>query len=213
MEIKINNACPYPMRDSSFTEDSIWRHSADFFSPQRYLVKAPSGTGKTSLIHFIYGFRSDYEGSILVNNQDSKNISLSEWSAIRQRKFSVILQDMRLLPTLTLAENLKVKNKLTNHKTEAQMKDMMECLGLGHKWNQLAGTLSIGQQQRVSIVRALLQPFEMVLMDEPFSHIDQNNIMLASKLITDECKANGAGFILFSLGDHYEFDYDKIYKL
>lgn len=213
MEIKINNACPYPMRDSSFTEDSVWRHSADFASPQRYLVKAPSGTGKTSMIHFIYGFRSDYEGSILVDGKDSKSISLGEWALIRQRKFSVILQDMRLLPTLTLSENLKVKNKLTNHKTEAQMKDMMECLGLGHKWNQLAGTLSIGQQQRVSIVRALLQPFEMVLMDEPFSHIDQRNIELASKLIVDECKANGAGFILFSLGDHYEFEYDKIYKL
>jgi len=213
MEIKINNSCPYPMRDSSFTEDSIWRHSADFSSPQRYLVKAPSGTGKTSLIHFIYGFRSDYEGNILIDNKESKNISLSEWAAIRQRKFSVILQDMRLLPTLTLAENLKVKNKLTNHKTEAQMKDMMECLGMGHKWNQLAGTLSIGQQQRVSIVRALLQPFEMVLMDEPFSHIDSKNIELASNLIQNECKANGAGFILFSLGDHYEFTYDKIYKL
>jgi putative ABC transport system ATP-binding protein len=213
MEIKINNSCPYPMRDSSFTEDSIWRHSADFSSPQRYLVKAPSGTGKTSLIHFIYGFRSDYEGNILIDNKESKNISLSDWAAIRQRKFSVILQDMRLLPTLTLAENLKVKNKLTNHKTETQMKDMMECLGLGHKWNQLAGTLSIGQQQRVSIVRALLQPFEMVLMDEPFSHIDSKNIELASNLIQNECKTNGAGFILFSLGDHYEFTYDKIYKL
>jgi putative ABC transport system ATP-binding protein len=213
MEIKIQNACPYPMRDSSFSEESLWRHSAEIQSPQRYLIKAPSGTGKTSLIHFMYGFRSDYEGNITVNNKESKHISLSEWASLRQRKFTVILQDMRLLPTLTLGENLKVKNRLTNHKTEAQMKSMMEQLGLGHKWDQPAGTLSIGQQQRVSIVRALLQPFELIMMDEPFSHIDQKNIQLASELIKEECKANNAGFVLFSLGDHYEFEYDKIYKL
>lgn len=213
MEIKIRNACPFPMRDASFSDESIWRKQADFSSPSRYLIKAPSGTGKTSLIHFIYGFRSDYEGNILINNQESSTISLGDWSKIRQTKFSVILQDMRLLSKLTLGENLLVKNKLTHRKSEAEMKEMIESLGLEKKWNQPAGTLSIGQQQRVSIVRALLQPFEMMLMDEPFSHIDDKNIELATALILNECKLNNAGFILFSLGDHYKFEYDKIYKL
>lgn len=213
MEVKIIKSCPYPMRDAAFSEESIWQHDAEFSSPNKYLVKAPSGTGKTSLIHFIYGFRRDYEGNILINSEESKKIALGKWASLRQSKFSIILQDMRLLSNLTLGENLKVKNKLTNHKSEEEMKEMMAKLGLGDKWNQKAGTLSIGQQQRVCIVRSLLQPFEMLLMDEPFSHIDQRNIELASELITNECKLNNAGFVLFSLGDHYEFTYDKIYKL
>ena len=82
---------------------------------------------------------------------------------------------------------------------------MLEEFGLLSKKHQLAGKLSLGQQQRVALIRCLLQPFEFLLLDEPFSNIDDTNIQIAKKLINQECKANNAGFILATLGHNYEF--------
>ena len=83
---------------------------------------------------------------------------------------------------------------------------MLDQFGLLSKKNQLAGKLSLGQQQRVALIRCLLQPFEFLLLDEPFSNIDDTNIKIAKKLIEQECKANNAGFILATLGHDYEFE-------
>ena len=69
--------------------------------------------------------------------------------------------------------------------------------------------MSYGQRQRVAIIRALCQPFEFLLMDEPFSHLDDANIKIASNLIKEELKMQQAGFLLVSLGERYYFKYDK----
>ena len=88
--------------------------------------------------------------------------------------------------------------------------DMMcEQLGISPYLNQKCETLSYGQRQRVAIIRALCQPFEMLLLDELFSNLDIDNIKIATDLINKACEKNNAGFILVSLGDDYYFHYDK----
>ena len=93
------------------------------------------------------------------------------------------------------------------------LKKQLEFLGIGDKWKQDCGLLSMGQQQRVAIARALSQPFEWLIMDEPFSHLDKENAQKCMQLIHERCEELGAGFVLTSLGDTYDYNYTRELKL
>jgi putative ABC transport system ATP-binding protein len=210
--IHLEHVIPNAMRDMRFSASSIWSSATDL-PKENTLIIAPSGTGKTSLLGFIYGLRNDFSGEIHLGSTNISNQKLSWWTNKRQQNLSVIFQDLRLIPHLTVGENLILKNNLTNFKSIEEIKKMASFLGIEEKWNQTCGTLSFGQQQRVCIIRSLLQPMDFLLADEPFSHIDDENITKARTLILDECKMQGSAIILFSLGHHYEFNFAKTLSL
>ena len=193
------------MKDDAFNAESIWRKEFTLESNHSYLISSDSGKGKSTLLSYIYGLRADYSGSISIDEENQKNTSIEDWSKLRTNKLSYLLQDLRLFNHLSVWDNLTLKNKLTNHKSDAQIEEMLDEFGLLSKKHQLAGKLSLGQQQRVALIRCLLQPFEFLLLDEPFSNIDDTNIEIAKRLIEKECKANNAGYILATLGHDYEF--------
>ena len=74
-------------------------------------------------------------------------------------------------------------------------------------------TLSLGQKQRVSIIRSLCQPFDFLLLDEPFSHLDEDNIRILTNIINEELENQNSGLILTTLNNEYLFQYDKILNL
>ena len=82
---------------------------------------------------------------------------LNDWINLRKNKISVVFQDLQLLGDLTVIENLTLKNELTNHKTLSEIESMLTKLGIGEKKHQSCKTLSLGQQQRVAIIRSVLQ--------------------------------------------------------
>lgn len=176
---------------------------------KKYLVNAASGRGKSTLLHIVYGLRSDFEGTAKVDGKDVHSFTANEWAACRQRKLSIVFQDLRLFPQLTAWENILLKNGQTNCASEAEIKNWAERLGMAPFLQQTAATLSYGQKQRIAILRAVCQPFDMLLLDEPFSHLDVENTRLASKLIAEACEKQAAGFVLVSLGEEYFFEYDK----
>ena len=194
------------MKNDTFSDKSIWGKECTLESNQSYLISSDSGKGKSTLLSYIYGLRADYSGTISLDGENQKDTSIDNWSKLRTNKLSYLLQDLRLFSHLSVWDNLIIKNKLTNHKSDDQIKEMLDQFGLLSKKNQLAGKLSLGQQQRVALIRCLLQPFEFLLLDEPFSNIDDTNIQIAKKLIYQECKANNAGFILATLGHDYEIE-------
>ena len=206
MKVTLQNIVPYPLKDESFSNESIWAKEFILESNHSYLISSDSGKGKSTLLSYIYGLRSDYSGSISIDQEKQKNISIDSWSKLRTHKLSYLIQDLRLFNHLSVWDNLILKNNLTNHKTTSEIENMLDQFGLLSKKNQLAGKLSLGQQQRVALIRCFLQPFEFLLLDEPFSNIDDTNIQIAKKLINEECKANNGGFILATLGHDYEFE-------
>lgn len=210
--IHLDHVVPNAMRNEHFKNTSVWNTSLQL-SKTNTLIVAPSGTGKTSMLGFMYGLRKDYSGNILFGSHNIRTGKLSWWSKTRQQNLSVIFQDLRLIPHLTLGENLILKNKLTNFKSIDEIKKMTEALGLLDKWDQRCETLSFGQQQRVCIIRSLLQPMDFLLADEPFSHIDDENIVKARTLISDECAKQGSALILFSLGLSYDIHFSKTLTL
>jgi putative ABC transport system ATP-binding protein len=124
-------------------------------------------------------------------------IKADELALLRQQNISIIFQDLRLFPNLTARENIELNRVLQQPLYESNVIDTMaEQLGIASILNQKASLCSYGEQQRIAIIRALMQPFNWLLMDEPFSHLDRNNIDKATVLIEAECKKRNAGFIL-----------------
>ena len=178
------------------------------------VIVGPSGSGKTSLIHFLYGLRKDYSGNILFDKKDLRNLDAEDFATMRSQRCSIIFQDLRLFPDLTARENIELKRVLQKPFYENNVIDEMAVqLGIASILNQKAAICSYGEQQRIAIIRSLMQPFNWLIMDEPFSHLDKNNIDKAAALIEAECKKRNAGFILTDLEDDEHFNYTKILNL
>lgn len=207
MRIEFKNVLPIPLADTPLSVESCWKKETLIDSGQRYLVEAPSGTGKTTLLNIIYGTRHDYHGNVLMDGKDIKSFSLDHWTMLRQEFLSAVFQDLRLFPQLTALENIRVKNNLKAALKEEEILFMAEELGVAHRMNQKCGTLSLGQQQRIAIIRSLAQPFRLILLDEPFSHLDEENARRACKMIEAACIKNQAGLLLTSLGPSNYFNF------
>ena len=208
--ITFKNVKPFPLIENGISATSeIFNTQVEFETGKKYLVLAPSGKGKSTMLHLMYGLRSDYEGDILLDNKNIKTFTHDDWATIRQKKSGIVFQDLRLFLHLTARENIFIKKDLTDTPSVSDVDMMCEQLGISPYLNQKCETLSYGQRQRVAIIRALCQPFEMLLLDELFSNLDIENIKIATALINKACEKNNAGFILVSLGDDYYFNYDK----
>ena len=210
MKIEFRKVLPKPLEDIAHSKESLWNSTVVFESGKRILLNASSGKGKTTFVHTLMGMRTDFSGEILIDNKNTKSLHVNQWVELRQRKISVVYQDLQLFPQLTVEENLKLKAEFTGvFYTELALQHI-EFLGLKEKWNQKCGILSMGQLQRVAIVRALIQPFEWLVMDEPFSHLDLANAELCLQLIEKRCKELRAGFILTTLNarDNASVDYE-----
>lgn len=210
MQIEFNNVLPKPLSEIEHSTESLWNSKVIFESEKRILLNASSGKGKTTFVHTLMGLRTDFSGDILVDTKNTKSLNTDEWVELRKSTISVVYQDLQLFPQLTVEENFKLKAELTGSFNSEVAFEELEYLGLKDKWNQKCGFLSMGQQQRVAIVRALIQPFQWLVMDEPFSHLDNQNSDLCMQLIQNRCDELKAGFILTTLDakDNLSFDYE-----
>lgn len=191
----------------------VWLQDVRLERGKRYLISAESGTGKSSMCSYIYGYRQDYSGTIAFDGKDIRSLTIDQWCDIRQHHIAYLPQDMRLFGELTAMENVELKNRLTGFKTSEDIKRLFDTLGIADKLDSLASKLSIGQQQRVAIIRTLCQPFDFILLDEPVSHLDEENNRIVARLITDEAQRQGAGVIATSVGNHLKMDVDNTFNL
>ncbi len=215
MVIHIKNVIPIPLKDKLMQRTSdIWNKDIAFSQKDFVKIKAPSGTGKTTLIHYLYALRNDYTGTVNYDSVAVQKIPVEQMSILRQQKLSIIFQDLRLFQHLTALENIELKRTMNKPiYTIEKAKEMAAALGVTHILNQPAKICSYGEQQRIAIIRALMQPFEWLLMDEPFSHLDQANSLKAAQLIAEECTQRNAGFILTDLDEDTHFNYTKYLTL
>lgn len=211
MTISLHEVIPVPLKETLLKQVSdIWNRDIVFTVPEWVKIKAPSGTGKTTFIHLLYKLRTDYTGSIKWGEHNIDTLNAEELAVFRQQKISIVFQDLRLFPNLTALENIELNRVLQTPCCEKkQVTAMAQTLGVDHIMQQPASLCSYGEQQRVAIIRALVQPFEWLIMDEPFSHLDKKNAAKAAALITAACKERNAGLIITDLHDDDYFDYTR----
>ncbi len=211
--IELRNTLPAVFAGREKNESEVWLQNLTFEKGKHYLISAESGTGKSSMCSYIYGYRVDYSGQFLFDGQDIRSLTVPQWCEVRKRQIAYLPQDMRLFPELTALENIQLKNQLTGFKTEAQILPLFEALGIADKVNSPVSKLSIGQQQRVAIIRTLCQPCDFILLDEPVSHLDETNNRIVAQLVQEEAQRQGAGIISTSVGNNVKINVDKEFKL
>ena len=205
-QITLNNTLPRVFAGQNGITSEVWHRNLTLERGKRYLISAESGTGKSSLCSYIYGYRQDYSGTITFDGKDIRQFTVAEWCDIRQRHIAYLPQDLRLFGELTAMENVELKNRLTSFKSHEEISRMFETMGIADKMDSPVSKLSIGQQQRVAIIRALCQPCDFIMLDEPVSHLDDENNRIVAGLITEEAARQGAGVIATSVGYHLKMD-------
>lgn len=211
--IHLRQTLPQVFADRDAILSDVWHQDIIFHKEKRYLIEAASGTGKSSLCSYIYGYRRDYQGIINFDGRNIRSLSVNEWVDIRKHSLSILFQELRIFPELTALENVQLKSRLTNYKKKKEILALFEALGITDKVNEQAAKLSFGQQQRVAFIRSLCQPFDFIFLDEPVSHLDDENGAIMSRLLTEEAERQGAGIIVTSIGKHLQLEYDFSYKL
>lgn len=212
-KIELNKIVPHVFSVKENLVSEVWDNEIKLEKGQSYLIEAASGTGKSSLCSFIYGYRKDYEGKISFDDADIKSLTNAGWTEIRQKHIGIMFQELRLFPELTAGENVIIKNNLTGFRSMEQIKSWFSMLGIEGKWNEPVGKMSFGQQQRVAFIRMLCQPSDFLLMDEPVSHLDDANGKIMGDILAKEIKDRGVGVIVTSIGRRLNMDYDTEIKL
>lgn len=213
MQLQIQDLLPVYFEEARKSNSEIWGKDLTFSKGDLVKIVAPSGSGKTSLVHFLYGMRRDYNGNIFYDKNKSKEFSAEDFAGYRKDHISVVFQDLRLFPEQTVLENLEIKRQLSPYHSADKIKYMADRLGIGNKLQSKARICSYGEQQRVAIIRSLLQPFDFLLLDEPFSHLDNNNSEKAMELMLEETKARNASIIFADLERIEFFPYTRLYHL
>lgn len=205
-EISLDDLLPEVFAREKMPHSDVWRTSLELRKGQKYLIESASGGGKSSLAAFLSGNRRDYEGEIKLNGENIRSLSIDEWQEIRRSHIAYLPQELGLFPELSAFDNIMLKANLTPGFDPASVGEWMRRLGVDARRDYPAGKLSIGQQQRVALIRSLCQPFDFILLDEPVSHLDEDNNRIAAQIVEEEALRQDAAIVVFSVGNPLQID-------
>lgn len=146
-------------------------------------IMGPSGSGKTTLLSLIGGLSRPSEGKIIIDGVDIASFNDDEIARFRREKIGLIFQQHHLVAYLTAVENVMLAQFLHSLPDQAEAEEALKRVGLGHRLHHLPAQLSGGEQQRVSIARALINSPALLLADEPTGNLDRENAAVVLEII------------------------------
>lgn len=161
------------------------------------LITGNSGVGKTTLLHLLGGLLRPAAGEIFFDNVTVNPFSEKELDAFRGKNIGIVLQQNHFVESITVLENIMLASWLANGNKEKQKaKELLEHLHLEKQMHKHASQLSTGQQQRVSIARALINNPKVLLADEPTSSLDDDNTFKVADLLENLAKEYNTALII-----------------
>ncbi|WP_396209053.1 ABC transporter ATP-binding protein [Flavobacterium sp.] len=161
------------------------------------LITGDSGKGKTTYLHILAGLLQPKAGQIIINKTDLVSLSEKATDAFRGKNIGLVFQKSYFIAALTVLENLEMSSWLaTGKKHSKRAKKLLTQLGIENQATKLPAQLSIGQQQRVSIARALMNEPKVLLADEPTSSLDDKNAEKVIDLLTSLSKEYNAALLI-----------------
>ena len=169
--IKTSNIVHSYSKESELVFNNITLNQGD-----QVLVIGESGCGKTTLLHILSGLLKPSKGNVSIDNKDIYNLPSSSIDAFRGRNIGIIFQVHHFVKSLSVEDNLLLNQKLSGlKKDKSRVCNALEKVGLMHKLKAKVYQLSEGEQQRISIARALLNYPKLILADEPTSSLDDSS--------------------------------------
>lgn len=160
------------------------------------VVVGPSGAGKTTVLNILGGMDTATEGRVLVDGKDIAKYSGKQLTAYRRDDIGFVFQFYNLIQNLTAEENVELALQICKDPMDAR--EVLEEVGLGDRLKNFPAQLSGGEQQRVSIARALAKNPKLLLCDEPTGALDYNTGKAILKLLQDTCRKKGMTIILIT---------------
>lgn len=160
------------------------------------VIVGPSGAGKTTVLNVLGGMDTATSGSIMVDGKDISSYNARELTAYRRDDIGFVFQFYNLVPNLTALENVELAAQVCRDSLDAAQ--TLEKVGLGARKNNFPAQLSGGEQQRVSIARALAKNPKLLLCDEPTGALDYNTGKQILQLLQDTCRKDNITVLLIT---------------
>lgn len=161
------------------------------------LITGNSGKGKTTYLHLLAGLLKPSSGEIFINDVNINSISNKNKDQFRGQNIGIVFQKSHFIASLSVLENIEMASWLAfGNKNTSKAKKLLQELDLSEFQNKLPSQLSIGQQQRVSIGRALINEPKLLLADEPTSSLDDENAFKAASLLEKLAKEYNAALVI-----------------
>lgn len=175
------------------------------------VVVGSSGAGKTTVLNILGGMDTASSGRVIVDGKDIAQYSPRQLTAYRRDDIGFVFQFYNLIPNLTALENVELALQICKNPMDAQ--EVMEDVGLGERLDNFPAQLSGGEQQRVSIARALAKNPKLLLCDEPTGALDYNTGKAILKLLQDTCREKGMTVILITHNSAIAPMADRVIKI
>lgn len=175
------------------------------------VVVGPSGAGKTTVLNILGGMDTATSGEILVDGIDIQEFTTRQLTAYRRDDIGFVFQFYNLIPNLTALENVELALQICKDPLDAA--SVLEEVGLGERMNNFPAQLSGGEQQRVSIARALAKNPKLLLCDEPTGALDYSTGKAILKLLQDTCRQRGMTVVLITHNSAIAPMADRVIKI
>lgn len=181
---------------------------------EQALILGQSGCGKTTLLHLLSGLLKPNSGEVDVENENISKISGARLDNFRGANIGIVFQTPHFIEALTVKENLTLTQTLAGKSKDVdKVKSLLADLGVESKLNSKLNTLSVGEKQRVSIARALVNSPALILADEPTSALDDKNCDAVLKLVREQAKKHNSTLLIVTHDNRLKDQFDKRIEL
>lgn len=181
---------------------------------EQMVLVGRSGCGKTTLLHTIAGISKADEGKILIDNIDIAGMSEAGVDRVRAQKLGYVFQTFNLLPGFSALENVMLGMTFARgRKDQKRAEHLISRVGLSHRKTHKPSALSVGEQQRVAVARALANKPSILLADEPTANIDPRNQQNIIDLIRETCREEGVSLVLVTHSTEVAGQFERVDKL
>jgi putative ABC transport system ATP-binding protein len=164
---------------------------------EHLLVLGQSGKGKTTLLHLLAGMIRPSAGSIRIQNTDITQLDNRALDKFRGQHIGIIFQTAHFVDSISVLDNLMLSPFLSGKKTtQSEALQVLDRLNVGHKAAQKPASLSVGEQQRCAIARAVFHKPTVILADEPTSALDDQNAEQVIQMLEEQARQTGAALII-----------------
>jgi ABC-type lipoprotein export system ATPase subunit len=181
---------------------------------EQMVLVGRSGSGKTTLLHLIAGISRPDQGSVRIDGVDITRLPEAGRDRFRADKIGYVFQTFNLLPAFTALENLLLGMSFASGRVNAdRARNPLDRVGLGHRLHHKPAQLSVGEQQRVAVARALANRPKLLLADEPTANVDTRHQQQVIDLVRETCREENVALVLVTHTPEVAGQFDRVENL